>query len=155
MRRFIPDIPVALLTGIILSLASCSPESCFEETNAFVKAAMYLNTTGKNVAPDSLTLYGLNINTNKIYNKEKGVSHALLPLNASAASCTFVIKINDIYDTISFGYTSYPHLISKECGYTYYHNIDIPVYTRHIIDTVMVRQSTVTTFNEENIRIFY
>jgi hypothetical protein len=155
MKRIIKNIPFVLFTGIILFLSSCTPESCFEETNSFVKATMYLNTAGKSVAPDSLTLYGLNRDTLKIYNKDTGVSKVLMPLNASTESCTFVIKINGIYDTISFGYTSYPYLLSKECGYTFYHKFNIPFYTKHIIDTIMIRNSTATTINEENIRIFY
>lgn len=149
------NILFAFFVGSMLLLSSCTPGSCFDETNAFVKATMYLTSTEKATAPDSLTLYGMNMDTNRIYNKDAGVRLALLPLNDSASSCAFVMKINGIYDTVTFEYTSYPHLLSKECGYTFYHTIERALYTRHLIDTIMVRKSTVTTLNEENIRIYY
>jgi len=155
MKQTFRNIPLALFTFVILLLASCSPEACFEETNAFLKASMYLQVTGKNVAPDSITLYGLTRETDKIYKRSTAVKVAKMPLNASASSCSFVIKINGVYDTITFEYSSYLHLISKECGYTFYHMIDTTLYTRNIIDTVRITSSRVTTLNEENIRIYY
>ena len=33
--------------------------SCFEETECYVKASFYNNTTQKLTAPDSLTIYGI------------------------------------------------------------------------------------------------
>jgi hypothetical protein len=155
MKHTFADISLALLTFVILHLASCSPEACFEDTNAFLKASMYLQVTGKNVAPDSITLYGVTMETSKIYKRSTAVKVARMPLNASAGNCSFVIRINGVYDTITFEYDSYPHLISKECGYTFYHSIDTTLYTRNIIDTVRVTNSRVTTLNEENIRIYY
>jgi hypothetical protein len=83
------------------------------------------------------------------------VQPALLPLNASAGSCIYVIRINGLNDTIQFLYSNYPHLISKECGYTFYHILDLPVYTQNNIDTILIINRSITTANEENIRIFY
>ncbi len=155
MSHKLQNIFFASFIGFILLLSSCTPGSCFEETNAFVKASPYLNSTGKATPPDSLTLYGINMDTSRIYNRASGVKLILMPLNDNAGSCTLVMKMNAIYDTVSFEYTSYPHLLSKECGYTYYHNVGRILYTKHIIDTIMIRKSTVTTLNEENIRIYY
>jgi hypothetical protein len=143
------------IAGITVLLISCTPQSCFEETNAFVKAFFYSTAKGKALAPDSLTLYGVGLSTKKIYKKAGGVVPALIPLNSSSENCSFVVRINGISDTMIFSYTSYPHLISKECGYTFYHRIDTPVYTKHIIDKVKILNSSITTINEENIRIYY
>jgi hypothetical protein len=155
MRYKYPDIAAAFLTGIILLFSSCTPGSCFEDTNASVKAIMYQTASGKIVAPDSVTLYGMGMDTSKIYKRAASIRKALLPLNDKTGSSTFVMKINGIYDTLTVEYTSFPYLISKECGYTYYHNIEGTLYTRHVIDTVIVRKRTVTTLNEENIHIYY
>jgi hypothetical protein len=155
MRIFISKILVAGLAGAFLVTVSCTPGSCFEETGAFLKASFYLSSTGKLQAPDSLTLFGIDRETSKIYNKSARITQALLPLNSSAESCGFVIMINGINDTLSFSYTTYPHLLSKECGYTFYHTIDLPVFSKNLIDSVIVRKNTITTFNEENIRIYY
>ena len=136
-------------------LFSCTPEACFEETNAFVKASFYINETGKYQAPDSLTLYGAGMQENRIYNRSRNVQPALLPLNAGTGNCTFVIIINGIADTVSLTYTTYPQLISKECGYTFNHTLESYSVTKYIIDTLIIRNKTITTVNEENIRIFY
>jgi len=155
MKEKIFHFLASLLTGILFFTISCTPGSCFEETNTYVKAYFYSSSSGKTSAPDSITLYGLNKNSDKIYNKTVKKQPASFPLDASVPSCTFVLRINGIADTIAFIYTSYPHLISKECGYTFYHSIDTPVYSRHQINKITLRKNTITTLNEENMRIFY
>lgn len=156
MRKLIPENLAIILSGLILILLSCTPESCSEETESFLKASFYDYVTKKPHAPDSLTLYGLNMVTNKLYNKTSNVQQALIPLNAATGNCIFIIKINGITDTLELRYSSFPHLVSKECGYTFYHNLDTPsVFTTHTIDSIYRNKSNITPFNEENIRIFY
>jgi hypothetical protein len=153
MKIFIRLLFIFCLALAILS-PSCAPEACLEETESYLKASLYENSTKK--SPDSLTLYGINHETDKIYNKISKLQPALFPLDKSADNCTFVIRINGTTDTIKFSYTSRPHFISKECGYTIYHNlVDTPYYTKHIIDKIYVASRNITTLNEENIRIFY
>ncbi|MGA2407845.1 MAG: DUF6452 family protein [Bacteroidales bacterium] len=155
MRRFIPGSLIVILSGLILFLLSCTTGSCFEETESYLKASFYDNITKKLHAPDSLTLYGLNKDS-IIYYKTVNVQPALIPLNASTESSAFIIKINGIADTIEFRYSSYPHLISKECGYTFYHHLDTALnYTKNSIKDIYTVNSTITTLNVENIRIFY
>lgn len=145
----------AFFTSVIMLIISCSPESCFEDTEATVKASMYENTADKIIAPDSITLYGSDLNSDTIYNKKTNVVKVLFPLNPATESCSFIIRINGITDTITFEYTSYPHLISKACGYTYYFTIQKPKTTSNIIKKVTVTKNTITTMNEENIRLYY
>ena len=145
----------AFFTSIIMIIISCSPDSCFEDTEAAVKASMYENTADKLIAPDSITLYGSDSGSDTIYNKKTNLDKVLFPLNPVAESCSFIIRINGITDTITFEYTSYPHLISKACGYTYYFTIQKPETTSNIIKKVTVTKNTITTMNEENIRIYY
>ena len=141
--------------GFLHFIISCSPEACFEETNSFLKASLYNNDTGKLLAPDSLTLYGLNMGTNKLYSKARNIQPALIPLNASTDNCVFIIRLNGISDTLSLNYSSYPHLITKECGYTFFHILDSYSVTNNIIDTIIIRNRKISTVNEENVRIFY
>jgi len=155
MKKFIPENLLIIMPGIILFLISCTNDSCFEETESYLKVSFYSNITKKQVAPDSLTLYGLN-NDSLIYDQKSKVQPAHIPLNASTNNCAFVIKINDVADTIEFLYSSYPHLISKECGYTFYHHLDtLPVYTKHAIIDIYTSNKTITNLDVENIRIFY
>jgi len=153
MRKFIPGSLLIILPGTVLFLLSCKAGSCFEETESYLKASFYINT--KLTSPDSLTLYGLN-NDSLIYYKTASVQPALIPLNASTESSIFAIQINGVTDTIEFRYSSYPHLISKECGYTFYHQLDtLPKFTKHIIKDIYTGNETITNLNVENIRIFY
>lgn len=155
MNKIIKGSLFFIVSGFFLLFYSCTPQSCFEQTDALVKTSFYLN--GKLLAPDSLTVYGLNMETNKLYDKSKSITIAKLPLDASESHSTFIIKINGITDTLEFLYTSYPHLVSKECGYTFYHNLysDSTIYSKNIIEFVDVRNNNITTLNEENVRIFY
>ncbi len=123
MKRLSYFFPVLILIYYSLHLVSCTPAACFEETNAYLKASFYINSTKQKLAPDSVTLSGLG-QTEKIYDKATGLQPALFPLNSSSDSSTFVIRINGINDTIEFNHSSFPHLISKECGYSVYHTLD-------------------------------
>jgi hypothetical protein len=148
---------IILLTAAASSflLPSCTPGSCFEETNAYVKATFLLESTGKVKAPDSISLYGIGMDASTIYKKSRNVSPALIPLDAGSEGCGFVLKINGVSDTISFTYSTYLHMLSKACGYTFYHTIDTPVYSTNIIDRIIVNKNTITSLSEENIRIYY
>ncbi len=137
-------------------MISCAPEACLEGTESLIKASLYDNATKRMRSPDSLTLYGLDHENVKLYDKSKGVQPMLFPLDLSSDKCTFVIRIDSISDTITFRYTSNPRLVSKECGYTINFNLtDTPFYTRNAIDRIYTAKRKITTYNEENLRIFY
>jgi hypothetical protein len=155
MRKLIPENLAILLSGLILFLFSCSPGSCLEETTSFLNASFYKTGSDKPTIADSITVFGLGNETNRLYNKALKVSLIKLPLDASSVTCGFVIKINDITDTLKFTYSGYPHLISKECGITFYYNLDSYQVSGNTVDTIIIRNSNITTFNVENIRIFY
>jgi hypothetical protein len=148
-------LPVIILLIVTKILGSCTPESCFEETTSFVNVTFYKSDLNKPYAPDSITVFGIHKETSKLYIKSLKTPKIKLPLDASSLQCGFVIKINDITDTIKFSYTGYPHLISKECGITFYFDLDTYTAAGSIIDTVIIRNQNITTFNEENIRIYY
>ncbi len=152
IKRYIIYFLFAVLPLMVLS---CTAGSCFDETEAYVKASFYNNTARKLQAPDSVSLYGLNMSDNKIYDKTTGLQPAHIPLNNSSDTCRFVITINGIADTLEFRYISYPHLISKECGVSFYHQLDTVLHTKHTIDFIYLSRKTITNVNEENIRIFY
>ena len=156
MKRSISRSLRFTLPVIFLFIAACEQESCFEETESYLKASFYDNETKLLTAPDSVTLYGLNIDTTRLYSNTTGVSTALIPLDASSGSSVFIIEINGVTDTIEFRYSSYPHLISKECGYTFYHQLDSePRHTFNSIIDIYAGSKTITNENGENIRIFY
>lgn len=144
---------VLVAAGFSFVMISCAPEACFEETNAYLKATFYSNSSKEKETPDSLTVTGLG-KTDKIYDREPRVQPALLPLDPSADTSVFIIRINGITDTIQFIYSSWPHLVSKECGYTFYHKLDTFQSAKDIF-YIYRSSNNITTANEENIRIFF
>ncbi len=155
MTKLIQRAIIIAATVLAVLQSSCTPEACFEETESFLKGSLYSFSTEKILAADSLSLWGLNSESYKVYNKSLKLSRVLFPLNASSDKSSFTIKINGTTDNIEITYSSYPQLISKECGYTFYHNIETISFTRNIIDSVHINKYNVTTLNEENIRIYY
>lgn len=155
MRRSLPGFTVIVISGICLIFSSCLEEACIDETNAYVKAGVYSYSTKNKIVPDSLTLYGINMNAYKIYDKAKITPPVLIPLRDSADYSTFIIRINGVTDTLKFLYWSYPHLVTKECGYSMYHTLDTVFHTSHSIDSISKINENITTDNVENIRIYY
>jgi len=92
---------------------------------------------------------------NRIYNAQKSLTVAKLPLDDAKTECSIVLKINSVNDTLNIWYSSFPHLISKECGYTFYHNLDSVRTTNHLISSVSIINKSITTSIAENIRIYY
>ncbi|HOU02379.1 MAG: hypothetical protein GT600_11175 [Bacteroidales bacterium] len=154
MRKSFLKIISAFLVIIPVFIFSCTPGSCYDETEARVKASMYQSATEKIVAPDSVSLFGLERDS-AIYKKTSNITSMLFPLDPTTETCTFLVKINGESDTVTFSYSSYAHFISKECGYTYYFTIEQPVTTNNIIDKIVLTKKTIKTLNEENMRIYY
>jgi hypothetical protein len=141
---------------IILNFSSsCTPSACIGETTAFLKGGFYKSGTSTPLVADTVTIYGVGKDSSKIYSNSLKVSLIQLPLDASSGTSSFVMKINSTIDTLTFKYSNYPHLISKECGVTFFYILESCKWRGSIIDTINIKNNNITTFNEENIRIFY
>ncbi|NLA49578.1 MAG: hypothetical protein GX876_08970, partial [Bacteroidales bacterium] len=57
MRNIFNIISLFIVVCALVLSVSCTPGSCFEETNAYLKASFYQTSTDRAVPPDSLTLY--------------------------------------------------------------------------------------------------
>ena len=151
MTRFFTLLFIALLP---LCLSSCLDSECNDDTEAYVKASFYSYETKQTLVPDSITLYGVG-NDVKIYDNQRITPPAFIPLKDSADETQFVIEINGAVDTITFIYTSFPHIISKECGYSMFRTIDSIYFTNNEIDSIALINPNVTLINVENVSIFY
>ena len=148
------SLSLTIISILILTLSQCAPLPCTLETDAKLKASFFSTGTGTAIAADSVTLYGIGRDTSKIYYKATSLKSISFPLNSGADSCSFFIKLNTHTDTITFYYSNYTHLISKECGYTFYHTLDSIRHNRSV-PNYNIMNSTITTINAENIRIFF
>ena len=157
LKREPPFLPMLLLLAylVIPVIQSCTPESCYENTISQVKAGFYQTGTGAGITVDSLSLYGLEMASSLIHDKSANLTGVNFPLDPSAASCSLVFIINGITDTVTLNYSSFPHLISKECGYSMFHTLESYTSTRNLIDTILISNRNITIPNEENIRIFF
>jgi len=148
---------ILLTVSLVITayFVSCTAGSCFEETEAKSKASFYSMATKKAQPPDSISLFGFGMDTLLIYDKALSQKSAAFPLFAADTVRRFILRINGINDTMEYRYSSSVHLISRECGYTYFFSLDTVIFSRNIIDSVSIIKKTATTANEENIRIFY
>lgn len=145
---------IIIIAFLVSVFDACTPGSCQDETISKVKAGFYETGTGKPLKADSVTLYGLGMESEKIYDKALNLQAIYFPLDASSESSTLILRINGKNDTVTLKYTSFPHLVSKECGYTFYHVLDTVYNTRNDLDFLKKSQN-ITTLYEENIRIYY
>ncbi len=150
----ISTIVSTTLLGLLL-LTGCTPESCYENTESALKAGFYETGSGKNIATDMVSAFGIGMESLFLYKDDKAKKEIFLPLNPTSGECSFVVSINGVSDTVTFTYSSFPHLISKECGYTVFHTLESYSSTNNIIDTIIIRNPNVTIPYEENIRIFF
>jgi hypothetical protein len=155
MRSFRNLFIASAITVSLFLAYSCTPGACFDEMNAFMKASLYRESTGIITPPDSLSLWGAGRDTSKIYDAIKSLKQASFPLDDSSVKCKFTMKINGVYDTITVWYSTYPHLISKECGYIFYHDLDSIHTSNHKIVKLSITKNSITNQSEENIRIYY
>jgi hypothetical protein len=144
---------LSLTIFAIAFLFACTPESCYEETESAVRAGFYETGTGRNIAADSVTVFGLGRDT--LYFNSKGEKSILLPLNPAETSCTFVLILNGVSDTLTMVYSSYLHLISKECGYSVFHTLESYSASLNLVDTIIIQNENIKIPNDENIRIFF
>ncbi|HCI56139.1 MAG TPA: DUF6452 family protein [Bacteroidales bacterium] len=138
-----------------LSLVSCTPKSCKEETEILAGATFYKTGTGMISAPDTLTLFGMGNKDSLLYDKAIKISVIYIPLDPNNDLCRFVLTIKQESDTLTFIYSPYAHLLSKECGYAFFYYLSECRFTKNILDTVIIRNPRITNRNEENIRIFF
>lgn len=151
---------LSYLARVLLILAAaflphgCTPESCYENIVSGIKGGFYQTGTGLKISPDSVSLFGPGIDSPPLYSKATGLKEVVFPLNPAEPACSYIFTINGIRDTVTFTYTSFPHLISRECGYSMFHTLNSCISTGNIIDTIIIINRTIAIPYEENIRIF-
>ena len=103
------------LLGLLL-LTGCTPESCYENTESALKAGFYETGSGKNIATDLVSAYGVGMESLFLYKDDKAKKEIFLPLNPTSGECSFVVSINGVSDTITFTYSSFPQGKGAEIG---------------------------------------
>lgn len=149
---------VSLLLAFMLFLVGCtSTEECREDLTVSLKAGFYNHSNSKEAAlsVDSVWLNGLERDS-FLYKNSKKLTAVNFVLDAGKTQSDFIIRFNDIKDTISVFYTNNNgYFISFACGCISAHTIDEVITTHHYIDSVRIVQREVINVNAEHIKIFH
>lgn len=85
-----------------------------------------------------------------------------LPLRSSKDRTEFYISYKQkalddpaLNDTLRFVYESIPYFASEDCGAMFHYRISRLTYTRHVIDSVGLLDSTITNIERETVRIYF
>lgn len=162
MRLFIRNFFILIS---FLFMASCLNEEVCEDVEVLpVRIGFYqLDTTA--TVPPRLTLSTLSVGglgvENLLLDSAANISQISIPLNSITDSCAFVLRMPDVLgnttnlnDTIWFNYTRQPVLISMDCGFVTFYNIQRVRHTNNIIDSLVVDDSNVRNTLNEHIKIF-
>ncbi len=137
---------------------SCDVLPCLEYDGVQLNAGFYKieNEIVEDTLIDSLIIYPLN-SEDAYYNgstrKSKSIS---LPLGVNSDTTSYVLFLDSIsYDTITFIYARQLQLISHECGFEHFFNLEEIRYTCNKIDSVWIRKDLVEYGEVENVKISF
>jgi len=136
-------------------ISTCSSGACYEDMDPLMNGAMYASGTGLSQKAATLKIEGFTpTDTLDLVNSSSVATFSLM-LNPEVQSVTLHITLNSVVDTAVINYTSYPHLVSQECGYTFFSSITGLNTTHNIIDSLIIENKSVTLNGERNLRLFY
>jgi len=142
----------------ILFLTSCNePEGCNQSTNVFLRMDFYQLEAGEETSytlPD-LTVYGVTKPDSLIYDDVSNLTSINLPLSNARDQCAFVFVSENVYDTISFQYSSELTLLSIDCGFINIFNIKKIDANYTLLDSLFIRQPEIDANEEENVKLYF
>ena len=154
---------IAIVTGLAMFIAACSSSGCLENGSTLPLAGLYSSSTGNAISIDSLEVRGIGAPGDSVLlSPSRGVSSIYMPFRADYESVSWVFSVAsralnypELYDTITFGYTTIPYFAGADCGALYIYRVNTISTTRHLIDSVIVSDSLFTNADREQIRIYY
>ncbi len=166
MKRLFKQIrPLVLLlfAGAFLYL-SCDDSECSETGLPMVRMAFWDKETNANVAlTDTLTITAAGTDST-LYNRGVNTSYVKLNMNYTKNVTTYYLRLGyydrtteqpaEIRDTIEIRHTNREFFLSMECGVAVFHDIDTVLYTRNMIDSLVVKDPSVNKDEKDNIHIY-
>ncbi len=140
---------------MVLLMASCSVQPCYEEKDPLMNVLLLTSGTGETAEADSIRVRGVSPTDTIEFVDSRESALFSVPLDPSADQSLFFITLNGISDTAVIRYTRKPHLVSPECGYTFISVITGLETTHNIIDTLMIENNNVNLNGEKNLHLFY
>jgi hypothetical protein len=153
MVRSISVVSTAMT--LVLLLASCAEQACYDNTDPMMNALLLESGTGVQANAESLVVTAITATDTIEFVDAKSVSSFSLPLDPGNDVSTFYIVLDGIADTAVIIYTRHPHLVSAECGYTFVSELTGLRTTHNIIDTLIIENKSVNLNGKRNLHLFY
>ena len=140
---------------LILGLASCSKQACYDNTDPVMNTSLIASGTGHDTSAVSLIVRGITTTDTIDFVDAKSVSHFSVPLDPGNDVTIFYIILDGVTDTAVITYDRTPHLVSAECGYTFVSELTGLSTTHNIIDTLLIENNSVNLNGKRNLHLFY
>ena len=157
-----------ILRNIIVSVAAvamltaCNTSGCTDNQSSIPLAGFYSYESLSAISVTKLTIGGVGAPNDSLLLENSSASQIYLPFRPGETTSAFFIHYGDeglddpaLNDTISFSYDRIPFFASEECGAMYRYAVKELSYTRHLIDSVGMVDSTITNADVETIRIYF
>lgn len=165
--RPILHVLVRLMLAVLLFLpftACLNEDVCEDIATVPIRIGFAMRETAnaepRSLAVDSLSIHGLD-NPVLIYENRNNVSRVELPLHLAKDSVAFVLYIANpieflpyVADTLWLYYQRRPVLISMDCGFVTFFDLERLAYSRNFIDTVTIENTSIINNLDEHIKIF-
>lgn len=146
-------------------LGACNNSTCADNHSALPLMGFYNASTEASLSLDSINFGGVGApGDSLLVMSGKHTSQVYLPFRNDRTETSFFINYDyklqgldlpEFNDTITFRYSSTPFFASNECGAMYQYHIDEVKYTRHLIESVAITDSTITNVERERIQVFF
>lgn len=146
---------VSTIMTVVLLLASCAEQACYDKTDPMMNAFLLESGTGVIFKANTIVVTGITATDTIEFVDATAVSSFSLPLDPGNDVSTFYIVLDGIADTAVISYTRRPHLVSAECGYTIVSELTGLKTTHNIIDTLIIENKSVNLNGERNLHLFY
>jgi hypothetical protein len=105
---------------------------------------------------DSIWVKGVD-NDSVLYNNKKSITSISLPLQKMKDTTQFVIRFNNVKDTLTVVHNNTQQYLSLECGCLITHQLDSTKTstTKHKVKKIKVKYNNVSTTARENLQIYF
>ncbi len=155
---FARHISWLMVLSMVVSLTACGDDEVCEEVTANnLRIGFY--PAGQEDEEFWATIDSIRVHTTEnpdspVHDTLYNVSSLELPLNIHADSCSFILDFFEERDTIWLTYQRETHLISVECGFTVFFDLQQVEHTTHYIEGLFLEVPEVTNTLDEHIQIF-
>lgn len=144
----------ALLGVLLILLTGCNEDGDLSQARTVCKISFYNQTSQRLDTLSNLTVKA--IGADSIFLQNVSASSVSVPLKYVGDSTQFQLTLTgQTPDTLTIKHKNTPHFISMDAGYAMYYELTAVTATRHSISDILLYNSTINTYEQENIRIYY